>query len=159
MRHVFDDIKPCKYYRETNASPYCTAVKWTMPCKCGGDRYKCMNKDRKEETTMEFYNREDILDGAKDCVCKSREADYSSPENSFKVIASMWTSYLYATGKMPEDNGVVLTAKDVAAMMVLFKMSRVATGCGKVDNWIDAAGYAACGGEIEQIPNSDVDDF
>lgn len=107
----------------------------------------------------EFYNREDILNMAKDCVCKSREADYSSPENSFKVIASMWTSYLYATGKMPEDNGAALTAKDVAAMMVLFKMSRVATGRGKADNWIDAAGYAACGGEIEQIPNSDVDDF
>jgi hypothetical protein len=104
-----------------------------------------------------YFNREDILNGAKDCVCRSREADYSSPENSFKVIASMWTSYLCATGKMPEDNGAVLTAKDVAAMMVLFKMSRVATGRGKADNWIDAAGYAACGGETEKIIRPDTE--
>jgi hypothetical protein len=33
--------------------------------------------------------------------------------------------------------------------MVLFKVARVATGHNKEDNWIDAAGYAACGGEIE----------
>lgn len=106
---------------------------------------------------MAYYTRKDILSGAENCVCKSREADYSSPENSFKVIASMWTSYLYATGKMPEDNGAVLTAKDVAAMMVLFKMARVATGRGKADNWIDAAGYAACGGETEKIIRPDTE--
>lgn len=42
----------------------------------------------------------------------------------------------------------MIEAEDVAAMMVMFKMARVATGQNKVDNWIDAAGYAACGGEI-----------
>lgn len=39
--------------------------------------------------------------------------------------------------------------EDVAAMMSLLKIARVATGHGKADNWIDLAGYAACGGEIE----------
>lgn len=94
-----------------------------------------------------YFNREDILNGAKDCVCRSREAEYSSPENSFTAIANLWTSYLDAA--FPDEK-VLLTCKDVAAMMVLFKMARVATGRGKADNWIDAAGYAACGGETEK---------
>lgn len=34
-------------------------------------------------------------------------------------------------------------------MMCLFKIARIATGYGKADNWIDLAGYAACGGELE----------
>lgn len=37
------------------------------------------------------------------------------------------------------------------AMMCLFKLARIATGHGKADNWIDLAGYAACGGELEAI--------
>ena len=31
----------------------------------------------------------------------------------------------------------------------MFKVARIATGHGKADNWIDLAGYAACGGELE----------
>lgn len=34
-------------------------------------------------------------------------------------------------------------------MMCLFKIARIATGHGKADNWVDLAGYAACGGELE----------
>lgn len=101
-----------------------------------------------------YFNREDILNGAKDCVCRSREAEYSSPENSFTAIANLWTSYLDAA--FPDEK-VLLTCKDVAAMMVLFKMARVATGRGKADNWIDAAGYAACGGETEKIIRPDTE--
>lgn len=43
----------------------------------------------------------------------------------------------------------VLGPDDVAAMMMLLKIARIATGEPKEDNWIDAAGYAACGGEIQ----------
>ena len=43
---------------------------------------------------------------------------------------------------------VTISAEDVAAMMALFKMARVATGSYKADSWIDAAGYSASGGEI-----------
>ena len=53
-----------------------------------------------------YFNREDILNGAKDCVCRSREADYSSPENSFTAIANLWTSYLDAA--FPDEK-VLLT--------------------------------------------------
>lgn len=96
--------------------------------------------------------RSEILDTAKKCVCGDREQDYGSPEKSFDAIASMWTSYLYAAGLMENGDPTVwkrITPKDVAAMMVLFKMARIATGRFKEDSWIDAAGYAACGGEVE----------
>lgn len=95
--------------------------------------------------------REEILNAAKECVCQSREADYSSPEYSFKAIADLWTDYLIAARLISDDpaNFRGITPKDVAAMMVLFKIARVATGRNKSDNWIDAAGYAACGGEVE----------
>lgn len=31
----------------------------------------------------------------------------------------------------------------------MLKIARIASGNAKEDNWIDLAGYAACGGEIE----------
>jgi hypothetical protein len=34
-------------------------------------------------------------------------------------------------------------------MLALLKIARIASGHAKEDNWIDLAGYAACGGEIE----------
>ena len=74
--------------------------------------------------------RKEILEAAQKCVCGDREQDYGSPEKSFMAIAKI----------LPED---------VAAMMCLFKIARIATGHGKADNWIDLAGYAACGGELE----------
>lgn len=101
--------------------------------------------------------RERILEEAKKCVCGGRDQQYGSPENSLKAIASMWAGYLEAKGCV-FPNGEELSAKDAAAMMVLFKMARVATGQTKADNWIDAAGYAACGGEIESSKENQQED-
>jgi hypothetical protein len=44
--------------------------------------------------------------------------------------------------------GDELTPADVAAMMILMKVSRITTSPGKEDNWVDIAGYAACGAEV-----------
>lgn len=91
--------------------------------------------------------RKEILSNAEKCVCGDRDEQYGSPENSFRVIAAFWTQYV-AEKCAPLGAIIDIGAEDVAAMMVLFKMARVATGQNKADNWIDAAGYAACGGEI-----------
>ena len=40
----------------------------------------------------------------------------------------------------------------VAALLALLKIARIATGHGKSDNWVDLAGYAACGGELQSRP-------
>lgn len=93
--------------------------------------------------------RKEILETATLCVCTDRQGQYGTPENSFLCIARLWEDYL-VTKNIP----VSLTPKDVAAMMALLKIARVATGHGKADNWVDLAGYAACGGELESLePN------
>ena len=92
--------------------------------------------------------RTEILEAAQKCVCGDREQDYGSPENNFQTIAKLWTAYLEAIPKDCDGFSWIKTS-DVAAMLGLLKIARIATGHGKADNWIDLAGYAACGGEIE----------
>lgn len=82
--------------------------------------------------------RAEILDSAKKCVCEDRESQYGSPEDSFKLIAELWTVYL----------DYRLSPVDVAIMMTLLKIARIATGRFKADSYIDACGYIACAGEI-----------
>lgn len=89
--------------------------------------------------------RHEILEAAKRCVCGDREQDYGSPEKNFEVIADLWADYLQARGVEID----FLEPKDVAAMLALLKIARIASGHAKEDNWIDLAGYAACGGELE----------
>ena len=93
-------------------------------------------------------NREQILEAARKCVCGERQQDYGEAENSFTVIADFLGRYLAEKCVSPGAD-VCLNPEDVAAMMALLKISRIATGHGKDDNWIDLAGYAACGGEIQ----------
>ena len=84
--------------------------------------------------------REEILNEAGNCVLTDRDAQYGSPEDSFAMIADLWTTYL--------QERVIIAPRDVAAMMALLKIARISKS-SKSDNWIDLAGYAACGGEID----------
>lgn len=94
--------------------------------------------------------RSDILEQAKTCVSGDRDRDYGSPENSFEMIAKLWSIYLQL------DPMTVIEPRDVAAMLALLKIARISSGVYKADNWIDLAGYAACGGEIESnLPTID----
>ena len=55
----------------------------------------------------------------------------------------MWTAYVsYAYGEV-----IQFQPADVAAMMSMLKLARIAKSPEKADSWIDLAGYAACGGE------------
>lgn len=94
-------------------------------------------------------NRSEILDAALACVCGNREHNYGEPEDNFQTIGLLLAVYLRAAHpelayKMP-INGI--DAKDVAAMMALLKIARIAT-TDKEDSFVDLAGYAACAGEI-----------
>lgn len=77
-------------------------------------------------------------DKAQNCVCGQRENEYGSPEDNFKTIADFWSVY----------KGVEFTANDVAMMMALLKIARIRTGTATDDSYVDLAGYAACGAEI-----------
>lgn len=103
------------------------------------------SEEHKDEAGPDPSSRRGILLQATKCVCGDRDQDYGSPENSLSAIASLWADYI----KAKYGVSAPLTGVDASAMMVLFKIARVATGHGKADNWVDAAGYAACGGEIE----------
>jgi len=92
--------------------------------------------------------RKEILEAAAKCVCGDREQDYGSPENNFRTIADLWTAYMREKCCGAGADLCIVPA-DVAAMMALMKIARIASGHAKDDNWIDLAGYAACGGEIE----------
>lgn len=95
--------------------------------------------------------RKDILAAASKAVhAEDMDHDYGSPENNFETIAELWTTYLEAVfGERLE-----LNARDVAAMMILLKIVRAATST-KCDHWVDIAGYAACGGEIDGTPEEE----
>ena len=95
----------------------------------------------------ESITRAGLLDKAKAVVCGEREKQYGSPEDSFRAIADYWTVYLHQTGNLPVHRE--LTSEDAAIMMILLKVARQA-GRGKLDNWVDIAGYAACGAEIAE---------
>lgn len=88
--------------------------------------------------------RKDILQIAEKMVNGDRQDDYGKPERNFERIAMLWTHYLG-----PDRLQVGISPVDVAAMLALLKIARIASGHGKSDNWVDLAGYAACGGEIQ----------
>ena len=101
--------------------------------------------------------RAEILDTAKQIVTKDRNAKYGEPEDNFDVIAQFWNHYLSTTQGVCLD----ISAPDVAIMMALFKIGRIATARDmNKDSYIDAAGYIACAAECavieeERIAESD----
>lgn len=82
-----------------------------------------------KETLLEIANR--ITSG-------DRMQQYGHPKQNFEHVARLWSAYL---GNKIETNPSDLNAKDVALMMVLFKVSRAFLG-DKEDNIVDIAGYA-----------------
>ena len=81
--------------------------------------------------------RRQLLTDADTIINGDRNAAYGPPTQDFDRTAAMWAAYL----------GRPITAHDVAAMMMLLKVSRIAWSPDKRDHWLDAAGYAACGWE------------
>ena len=86
-----------------------------------------------------MMNRADILATASEYVTKDRAATHGDAEDNFRRIADLWNAYLGV-----DD----ITSIDVAVMLALLKVARIRSNPTHADNWIDIAGYAACGGEI-----------
>lgn len=87
-------------------------------------------------------NRAQTLDTAKAYVSTDRQADHGRPEDTFARIAGLWNAYL---GEWAD-----LQPHDAAAMMVLLKTARIRANPQHTDNWVDIAGYAACGAELSE---------
>lgn len=103
-------------------------------------------------------DRPTILDTAKSHVTQDRQAAHGKPENSFQLIADFWTVYLKGRGLFvgskvgaTEFATLQVTAVDVAQMMALLKTARAVLNPTNEDNWVDHAGYVACGGELATL--------
>ncbi|UZJ23685.1 DUF6378 domain-containing protein [Rhodococcus antarcticus] len=89
-----------------------------------------------------FVEREpelSLLQRAEATINGDREDEYGEASVSFERIAAYWSTYLKGEGVMLSDRH--LAGLDIAAMMVLMKVSRLAGGYHE-DTALDLAGYA-----------------
>lgn len=93
--------------------------------------------------TLSKNTRSSVLVEADTIVNGARADEYGGPEDSFQKIASLWTAYLSSMNEQ-----VNISAADVACMMILLKIARLANSPDHRDSWVDIAGYAACGAEV-----------
>lgn len=89
-------------------------------------------------------DRDAVLETANAYITADRQTTYGTPERNFETIAELWSTYLTAA----QQRKVEIAPYEVAVMMSLVKVARLATSPQKADNWIDLAGYAACGAEV-----------
>lgn len=82
--------------------------------------------------------RADILAAATECVTRDRAATHGNAEDSFAELGRVWGARL----------GVDISPHQVAIMLADLKSVRAWHNPHHDDNWIDGAGYYACGGEI-----------
>lgn len=95
---------------------------------------------RMGEMGSDLDARARVLDAARQAVTVDRAATHGDLEDSFGLIAALWSA----------DLGIALTACDVARLMALLKVARAKGNPGHQDNWVDLAGYAACGGALAE---------
>lgn len=99
----------------------------------------CCYEDKKDTTP-----RAEVLDEANTHIHGDRNTQYGPPTVNFERIAGFWTTYLLGRGKLPEDE--YIKPHEVADMNILQKVARNIEK-PKRDNYVDIAGYAACGWE------------
>lgn len=86
--------------------------------------------------------REGVLDEAAGLITGDRNKTYGSPTQNFQNTADIWTALLRHKLK----DGEVITPTEIATLMVGLKLARTVAQ-PKRDNFVDMAGYAACGWE------------
>jgi hypothetical protein len=65
----------------------------------------------------------------------------------------LWEAYLSRTTNA--RGTFTVKAHDVAALMMLLKISRLSWTPNKADHWLDIAGYAGCGWECTVLENAE----
>lgn len=111
--------------------------------------YQPVNGDNRAEkshtTTSRTNERGHILREAITVINGERLTQYGAPEDSFKIIAEYWSTYLKYSDKL--KGGTKITPRNVAQMMVHYKEAREINQ-HKEDNLIDAAGYLGIMGDM-----------
>lgn len=98
---------------------------------------------KKNNHDVDEMVRGKALKKALEIINGERQDSYGNPEDSFKLIAKYWTTFL-------ENHGIckVVSPRDVAEMMALFKIARMSGQKTTADNYADAAGYIGIAGDM-----------
>lgn len=102
-----------------------------------------------DQTVIPNNTRGRLLMAANTCVNKERNASYGDPIQDFRRTAAFWEIYL--NGIIQKRGTLELLPHDVALMMTLLKTSRLVWNPESSDNWVDIAGYAACGYDCAHV--------
>lgn len=86
----------------------------------------------------ELTSRRKALNEAADLVDGDRNKDYGEPADNFGRIADLWSVVI----------GSKVTATEVALMLALVKAARLVHQPDHRDSWVDLAGYAGIGAEL-----------
>ncbi len=86
----------------------------------------------------------EIAAKAAELVAGDRDRQHGQKKDNFDRIAKLWEAYLSIRRDWSKPLGPI----DVGHMMVLMKIARTQSGAVNPDDYVDAAGYAACAGEI-----------
>lgn len=97
-------------------------------------------------------NRVDALQTAIKLTTGDRDKTYGSPVENMGTTAELFEGYFRARGWVVDHEVGQVTAEDVAVILALLKLGRVATGLNHnlpphADNYIDGACYTAIAGE------------
>ena len=89
--------------------------------------------------------KEEILAKANELISNDRNESHGDAFKNHAEIAEFWNLFLDDKLRPMAD----ITAKEVAIMMILLKVSRSNQGKKfNLDNFVDMAGYSAIAGEI-----------
>lgn len=89
--------------------------------------------------------RGEVLLEARELITGDRNETYGSPTQNFQNTADL----LNIQFRHKLQPGMVFTPTDVAVMMMQLKLARLVAQ-PKRDNFVDIAGYAACGWECTE---------
>lgn len=85
-----------------------------------------------------------------------RAATHGDKSINFQNIAELWNGYWRIKCRVNDERlSTPFDAHDVGCMMELFKIARRFSGSFNADDYVDAAGYAGCTGEIAARVNQD----
>ena len=91
--------------------------------------------------------RKQLLEKAIEITVGKRDQDYGSPGANFLMASRMISAYL----------GWEVKPYEVAIILMTLKICRIKASPQKADNWLDIAGYSACGAQVVRVKMEDAD--
>ena len=95
-----------------------------------------------------------IFDQAKDLIYGQRNKDYGHPRENFSTTAMLWNTYIdqrQVTHERTNIGPFELVEHDVAYMMALLKIARLANDPQHRDSRVDVCGYMGCADRLEEV--------